>query len=146
MVASSIGDYVDSVTADVLRQAAANYSGTEGSWGAVYDAAMGFVAAVDWSEWWIVALLTTELLLAACVFTLRKHIDLQICFFGVMCGIVLCAQPINALGSQHWRSFSTQDYFDKNGFFVSFTISLPLLCIAVFQLAHALCSSKPRWS
>jgi len=136
----SVGEWVDTFTKDVLAQAKLNATTSEG-WAGVYEAAMGFVAAVDWREPWIVALLTCELLLAACVFALRRQIDAQIGFFGVICAIVMMAQPINTMCHHNWRSFSKQDYFDDNGFFVSFVVSLPLLCIALFQMFHAVCNS-----
>ncbi len=42
------------------------------------------------------------------------------------------AKYLNMLGGKYWMQFATQDYFDKNGFFVSMMYSLPLMFICLF--------------
>ena len=35
------------------------------------------------------------------------------------------------MAAEHWQSFAQQNYFDKNGIFVSVVFSAPLLCAAM---------------
>jgi hypothetical protein len=46
----------------------------------------------------------------------------------------MCASPLNAWGAANWRSFSTQNYFDKNGVFMSALFTAPLILVLLVQL------------
>lgn len=48
--------------------------------------------------------------------------------------VVYNAERLNALAARHWRSFSRQNYFDKQGIFTSALLSGPLLVIMFAQL------------
>jgi len=52
--------------------------------------------------------------------------------------LVYSAEWLNRLGSTHWRSFATQNYFDERGVFISVLFSAPLLVIAFGLLINAL--------
>ena len=61
-------------------------------------------------------------------------------------GTVYNAERINSLLARHWRSFATQDYFDKHGVFFCALVSTPLLLdmfviLVGTQPCAALCSS-----
>ena len=45
---------------------------------------------------------------------------------------VYCAEYINDFAGRHWEDFAGQNYFDKNGVFVSVMFSAPLLVVAVY--------------
>jgi hypothetical protein len=49
-------------------------------------------------------------------------------------GLVFCAERINSLGSEYWEKFSTQNYFDERGVFISTLYSVPLILNAVLIL------------
>jgi len=49
------------------------------------------------------------------------------CLLSSAAAVVFCAERINSLGAQHWRSFARQPYFDPHGIFTSTLLSGPLL-------------------
>lgn len=53
-------------------------------------------------------------------------------------GMVYLAQMLNGVLHSHWESFSTQDYFDSSGLFLSVVYSGPLMLILVFVLGNML--------
>ena len=48
------------------------------------------------------------------------------------------AEQLNLLGRQHWARFSTQNYFDPQGVFMSTLVSAPLLLIMFTVLVRAI--------
>jgi hypothetical protein len=52
-------------------------------------------------------------------------------FIGI---VVRSAERLNSLGSQHWKSFATQDYFDSRGIFVGIMLCGPLLLDCLMML------------
>ena len=48
--------------------------------------------------------------------------------------IVYCAEYINAWAFDHWQLFSTQNYFDPSGLFVTVVLSLPLCLISLITV------------
>lgn len=61
---------------------------------------------------------------------------------GVLALVIRSAEVFNQYGSSHWEKFATQDYFDKNGVFISLMLSAPLLLIAFIDLIVLLRESK----
>ena len=56
-------------------------------------------------------------------------------FLLVIIGMVVrSAERMNSYGSKNWENFATQNYFDKNGVFVTFMVSFPLLIIVFCML------------
>lgn len=55
--------------------------------------------------------------------------------------IVYNLETINSVASLTWHSFSTQNYFDQRGVFLSVIVGLPLLIIISTQVLLALYSS-----
>lgn len=53
--------------------------------------------------------------------------------FYAVAGVYL-AERLNSLLGENWKSFSTQNYFDPNGVFLSSVWSGPLLVIAIIIL------------
>ena len=53
-----------------------------------------------------------------------------------------CAEWINRLAGENWASFAGQNYFDKNGVFISVMFSAPLLLLSFFILLNALRSAS----
>jgi len=93
---------------------------------------------VDWSERWIQCLLGFHVLTLMLALLTRKSESAQMAiFFPCMC-LAFGAQRINALARENWKAFSTQDYFDDKGFFISVMMSGPLLCILIVVLVNFL--------
>lgn len=59
------------------------------------------------------------------------HLSFSILCLVSLCvcvaAVVFCAERLNSLGGQHWRSFARQPYFDPHGIFTSTLLSAPLL-------------------
>ena len=104
----------DAAGPDALRQA--------------YELYRGFYEAVDWTEPWLVAVLCLHAVLLLVAVATRKSEMAQTCVFVLCAFLVLIAERLNGLASAHWRAFSTQDYFDKEGVFTT-TVFLSLIHI-----------------
>ncbi|KAG0004158.1 hypothetical protein BGZ79_010114 [Entomortierella chlamydospora] len=54
----------------------------------------------------------------------------------LFCTILLAAlsEPLNGIGSRHWREFSDDNYFDSYGVFTSLVWSAPLLGNAILAV------------
>ena len=103
---------------------------------------LGFVHAIDWSEPWIMALGAYHLIIWILVIGLRRWNDLQMIMLVLILGMVYCAEYVNRFGNEHWRSFATQNYFDKRGVFISIMFSAPMLGCSMFILLNALRSAS----
>lgn len=119
---------------------AAVYSASEGS---AWEALMGFINAVNWRERNIL-LLFSSLFIYACVVVrehvrAKKSVNLQIALFLMTCGGIWVAQFGNAFFAKNWRAWGwSQNYFDKNGVFVSSVYCAPLCLLAFVQLIFSL--------
>jgi hypothetical protein len=49
-------------------------------------------------------------------------------------GIVKSSEYMNGIAAQRWQSFSTQNYFDKRGVFMSIFVCAPLLLDSMIML------------
>lgn len=69
--------------------------------------------------------------------------------------LVLLSQPLNHLASSHWTRFSSANYFDEKGLFISTVYSFPILfnesvglvgIMGFFYLFHSLyCGNNPEF-
>ena len=80
------------------------------------------------------ALLVFHVLLLLSVVIFRESSDFQTAVFFIVCVLVVAAERVNMICSQNWQAFSTQNYFDDRGAFISVFYSAPLLLIALVQL------------
>ena len=108
-----------------IRRQLAEAQGGESLWTHVRE----FIAAIDWSERWIQAIVGAHAITLLAVITWRRNVAMQLCVFGCAAAVVFFAEPINALGADYWEEFAKQPYFDKRGAFYSGVISLPLVLI-----------------
>jgi hypothetical protein len=102
------------------------------------ESAQAFVAAVDWSERWIQAVLALHLCLLVIIILARQHFWVQVGLFITMATVGLAADPLNRFLGTHWTAFATQNYFDRNGFFISVFLSIPFICLMLLQLVFIL--------
>jgi hypothetical protein len=102
-----------------------------------YEAAMGFIHAIDWTEPWIVTVLCFHVMLAVVVGVTRDIPNVQIMLFLSICICVYLAQYVNAVFGEQWEELGfSQNYFDENGAFISLVFSAPLLAMALFQMVR----------
>lgn len=108
----------------------------------LYTATMGFVHAVDWSEYWLQALLATHVVLLLLVIATRRRFWLQVGIFLGISAAVRAAEPLNSFAHEHWRRFARQDYFGRNGTFMAVVYCAPLLLILLVQLVRCVWSCE----
>ncbi|BDA42922.1 probable transmembrane protein 18 [Coccomyxa sp. Obi] len=108
----------------------------------IWESLKAFVAAVDWKEPWLIALLAFQALLLVSVIVFRKSWNFNLVVLVLAAGVVYNAQRLNRLLAEHWRSFAGQPYFDEQGVFISAVVSAPLLLTMFVQLVSYLCQAS----
>eukprot|EP00811_Abedinium_folium_P010802 NODE_19995_length_818_cov_7.960926.p2 GENE.NODE_19995_length_818_cov_7.960926~~NODE_19995_length_818_cov_7.960926.p2 ORF type:complete len:170 (+),score=49.77 NODE_19995_length_818_cov_7.960926:135-644(+) len=102
-----------------------------------YNDAMGFYHAVSWAkDRWIFGVFALQALVLLVVLLQRRRLAVLGTVFLLNAVVLGLAERINGLGRTHWRSFSTQMYFDEGGVFVGVILCAPLL---LMQLAILVC-------
>lgn len=88
-----------------------------------------FKAAINWSEPFILGLFCFHVVIIICAVMLNrsKSFNARMVFLIFVAGVVRSAERLNDYGRENWEQFATQDYFDKNGLFVTIMLSVPLL-------------------
>uniref|UniRef100_A0A7N0RDY8 Transmembrane protein 18 n=1 Tax=Kalanchoe fedtschenkoi TaxID=63787 RepID=A0A7N0RDY8_KALFE len=143
-VIGAVEDHVNQM-ADLLQQFTAEFrSGLRPA----YDNFIGFFHAIDWKEPWLQCLMSFHVILLLVILFSRKHTNFQMCLFLLALSGVYFAESINAILSRNWKSFATQNYFDRQGIFLSALWSGPLLMNAVLILIItlvSLCIQMVKW-
>ena len=98
--------------------------------------ALGFYHAVDWNnDKWIFLIFTLQFLLFLLVIAARRaEVQLQAMLFLLIVFLAAGASVFNSWAHQNWQLFSTQDYFDRRGTFVSVIWTGPLVLLLLLQL------------
>jgi hypothetical protein len=114
--------------------------GPQSSW----EQFQAFKAAITWGEPFILSLMCFHItILFANIFIMKSgSLVGRFILIGVLALVIRSAEVFNQYGSSHWEKFATQDYFDKNGVFISLMLSTPLLLIAFIDLIVLLRESK----
>ena len=102
----------------------------------------GFVQAIEWTELWLIVLYCFHAILLVAAIATRHNSNAQIVIFVGITGAVYMAERINVLAGAHWAKFSTQNYFDARGVFISTLWSTPLLLIGLVMLFQSLYSAS----
>lgn len=98
---------------------------------------MRFVQSVDWTEPWLIGLISLHLLLLTLAVTSRKHNNAQtVLFLTTLLGVYL-AERLNAVAQEHWGVFARWPYFDAQGLFLATVWSGPLLLVAALVLLNS---------
>ncbi|KAJ1922877.1 Transmembrane protein 18 [Tieghemiomyces parasiticus] len=97
--------------------------------------ARAFYDAVHWDQPWLQALLALHVLLWVLALgpLRRSETGLSILFAG-LCLLILAAPCLNLLGDRYWPHFSSTNYFQTNGHFITLVYSLPLMILLVVVL------------
>ncbi|MDA9097542.1 hypothetical protein OAD67_00085 [bacterium] len=103
-----------------------------------YELYRGFYEAVNWGEPWLVAVLSFHVVMLGVTWVTRKSELKQGLIFLLCAFLVRIAETLNTLASDHWQSFSTQNYFDKDGVFTTSVFCAPLMGVLVLVLINVL--------
>jgi len=82
---------------------------------------------VDWSEPWLIGLITFHAVTFLCIVNTRKYTNFQGILFLCLLGLAFASEQLNILGAKHWRMFSQEQYFDSQGLFITVVYSGPIL-------------------
>ncbi|MED6132535.1 hypothetical protein PIB30_019863 [Stylosanthes scabra] len=113
-----------------------------------YDNFIGFFHAIDWKEPWLIGLVGFHIALLLVTIITRRKTNFQMCLFLLTLAGVYLAERLNTVLRMNWEGFSSQNYFDPNGLFMSVLWSGPLLVIAMIILINtlfSLCYLIVRW-
>ena len=100
-----------------------------------------FISAIDFKEdgYWIYSILGIHVILLLLVFKFRKNVNLLATLFVIMAVPLRLSYQINDNLSPIYSTFASQNYFTKDGIFLSLLFSLPLLllcCLVVCFLVY----------
>ncbi|CAI8605872.1 unnamed protein product [Vicia faba] len=113
-----------------------------------YDNFLAFFHSIDWKEPWLLGLLTFHVVLLLVAIISRKNTNFQMCLFLLTLAGVYLAERLNSFLGGNWKSFSSQNYFDPSGVFMSVFWSGPLLALAMIVLINtlfSLCYLTVKW-
>jgi transmembrane protein 18 len=103
-----------------------------------------FRSAITWSEPFIAGLVVFQcsmLLLSIYVSRRDRGLAPRITIMVIIAAIVKSSEFCNQYAAANWRSFCTQNYFDRGGMFMSIFVCTPLLfdsfIMLVFYLREA---------
>eukprot|EP00928_Gymnodinium_smaydae_P083395 TRINITY_DN66634_c0_g1_i1.p1 TRINITY_DN66634_c0_g1~~TRINITY_DN66634_c0_g1_i1.p1 ORF type:complete len:199 (+),score=54.95 TRINITY_DN66634_c0_g1_i1:72-599(+) len=119
------GGFPPGAIEDIIAKATSGkHAYTQSFW----EDVQAFGHAVDWSQDnWILGILAFEALQLLAVLAWRKHWERLGVLFVTNMIVLLCLESLNSLARRHWKSFSTQQYFDEPGAFAGVIVGLPLL-------------------
>jgi transmembrane protein 18 len=98
-----------------------------------------FRSAITWSEPFIIGLVTFQIFMFITCLLVSRHDTGIVPRMSVLIFIMVLVRTVeylNQLASRNWKDFTTQNYFDHKGIFVSFMVSGPLLfdCLMMLML------------
>ncbi|KAL2635132.1 hypothetical protein R1flu_006611 [Riccia fluitans] len=106
--------------------------------GSVFEPILAFIHAVDWTEPWLIGLMSMHVILLVLAVLTRKNNNAQMTLFfsGLIC--IYFAERLNTILDRNWKKFARQPYFDRHGVFFSTVWSVPLLCMTTLILVNSL--------
>ena len=127
---SPLGGIADSVISDIMANQGAGPSSP-------LEHFHAFRSAITWSETFIQCLITFQItMFLICMWVSRKDRGLtpRVSVMILIGVIVRLAERLNDFGAKHWRTFATQNYFDKGGIFILIMLCAPLLFDCMIML------------
>lgn len=131
-----IASLIEDVSAEIRKQWVQNFPAN----GSFTDSVLAFIHAVDWTEPWLIMLLTFHVIIFYMAIITRKNNNIQMGLFFSALFCVYMAERLNKLLAHNWASFARQPYFDHHGVFMSTVWSGPLLLISCAILVNGLLS------
>lgn len=91
---------------------------------------------VDWTEPWLMGLITFHIVTLSLTLLTRDRGNVQAGLFVTALLLVYFSEALNELAAQHWRAFSSHQYFDSQGMFISLVFSAPLLLNCIIMVGQ----------
>ncbi|CAN6350913.1 unnamed protein product [Urochloa humidicola] len=116
--------------------------------GPAADNLRAFVRAVDWTEPWLMCLMAFHAILLLTAVGFRRNANFQLMLLFLAYSGVYMAEKMNRYLGEHWKSFASQNYFDRSGVFISVIWSGPLIFISIVSVVSsliALCRLMVKW-
>ncbi|KAJ3681521.1 hypothetical protein LUZ60_016010 [Juncus effusus] len=143
-VKAAMNEHVDLVADLVQRVSSELRSG----FAPAVDNLFRFFRAVDWKEPWLIGLMSFHVILLLVVILSRRKVNFQLLLALFSFGGVFMAERINTYLAKNWKKFSSQNYFDSHGVFISVLWSGPLVIFTMLIVVNTLitlCSLMIRW-
>uniref|UniRef100_A0A023GAA8 Transmembrane protein 18 n=2 Tax=Amblyomma TaxID=6942 RepID=A0A023GAA8_AMBTT len=91
---------------------------------------------VDWTEPWLMGLITFHIVTLSLTLLTRDRGNIQAGLFVTALLLVYFSEALNELAAQHWQAFSSHQYFDSQGMFISLVFSAPLLLNCIIMVGQ----------
>lgn len=91
---------------------------------------------VDWTEPWLMCLVTFHIATLSLTLLTRDRGNVQAGLFVIALLLVYFSEALNDLAARHWQAFSSQQYFDSQGMFISLVFSTPLLLNCIIMVGQ----------
>ncbi|XP_042459106.1 transmembrane protein 18-like isoform X2 [Zingiber officinale] len=141
---AALNEHVDLVS-DLFEKFSAEL---RSGFGPAVDNFIGFFHAIDWKEPWLICLLAFHFILLLTTLLSRKNVNFQLFLSLLAFSGVYLAERVNSFLGKRWQSFSSQNYFDPHGVFISVLWSGPLLVITILIVVNTLftlCHLMVKW-
>lgn len=135
-----LASLIEEVSAEIRRQWLQSSPGSTTTQGSIKDSVLAFIHAVDWTEPWLILLLSFHAIVLFTAIKTRKNNNIQTGLFFTSLLCVYMAERLNTWLSHKWTAFARQPYFDHHGVFMSTVWSGPLLLISCVILVNGLLS------
>ena len=124
-------------------RSAFSYNETSGDCNAVglMSAVKVAFRAIEWTDSCVVGVLLFHVFVWCCIITFRNNSKMLTCLCGLLTIGIQSNTIINNFAREHWKSFSSRNYFDDNEILVRLLWTTPLLLTAFVVLVAALVNS-----
>ncbi|XP_054284804.1 transmembrane protein 18-like [Macrosteles quadrilineatus] len=101
-----------------------------------------FLQSIEWRDPWLIGLVMFHITITVMAILTRNHSNFQVVLFLMLLLLVYFSENINEVASNHWRTFSRQQYFDNKGLFISLVFSVPILLNCMLMVSSWLYQSS----
>ncbi|PWZ18652.1 Transmembrane protein 18 [Zea mays] len=116
--------------------------------GPAADNLRAFIRAVDWTEPWLMCLMAFHVVLLLTAVGFRRNANFQLFLLFLAYSGVYLAEKMNRYLGENWKSFTSRNYFDRSGVFISVVWSGPLIVISIVSVISSLvvlCRLMVKW-
>jgi transmembrane protein 18 len=96
-----------------------------------------FFTAVNIKETFNTSLVIFHILTFVLILATKNYHKVQLGIFIFLLLLCYFLETINTYLGKHWRDFTSQNYFDKSGFFICVMVGFPALCNCVLVMVNS---------